>query len=47
MQSRISKAKAPFNKKTLFLQQTDSAILGAWLCMVLKLGHFRIQIGNT
>jgi hypothetical protein len=47
MQSTISKAKVAFNKKTLFLQKTDSGILGTWLCMVLELGNFRKQIRNT
>jgi hypothetical protein len=47
MKSRISKAKAAFNKMTIFLQQTETAVLGTMPCMVLKLGHFRKQIRNT
>ena len=49
-------AKAAFSKKkTLFTSKLDlnlrkklkNATFGAWLCMVLKLGHFGQQIRNT
>ena len=50
IKSRIAMAKAAFSKKkkNLFTSKLDlNATFGAWLCMVLKLGHFGQQIRNT
>ena len=56
IKSRIAMEKAAFSKKkTLFTSKLDlnlrkkliNSTFGAWLCMVLKLGHFGQQIRNT